>query len=147
MKFLVDECLSPESVEIARLYGHLESTHVTWLGLTSAKDWTIARRAVDEGFIFVTNNTADFSTLYGREDLHVGLVCLNAAAGMMSLALQRRLFLLASRNSGEPSPTIRSLRSRPSRPATSTSADTTCLEADPARSAQARSAHPRVATF
>ncbi len=29
MKFLVDECLSPELVEIARLYGHLESTHVT----------------------------------------------------------------------------------------------------------------------
>ncbi len=104
MKFLVDECLSPELVEIARLYGHLESTHVTWLGLTSAKDWTIARWAVDEGFIFVTNNTADFSTLYGREDLHVGLVCLNAAAGMMSLALQRRLFLLAMSELGGAEP-------------------------------------------
>jgi len=59
---------------------------------------------VDEGFIFVTNNTADFSNLYGREDLHVGLVCLNAAAGMMSLALQRRLFLLAMSELGGAEP-------------------------------------------
>src|SRR4051812_6574708 len=69
--------------------------HVTRLGLTSAKDWTITRRAVDDGFILMTNNTADFTALYGREELHVGLVCLNAAPGTMSLDLQKRLFLLA----------------------------------------------------
>ena len=95
MKFLIDECLSPELAALARAHGYADSTHVTWLGLTSAKDWTIARRAVDDGFVLVTNNTADFIALYGREEMHVGLVCLNAAPGMMSLDLQRRLFLLA----------------------------------------------------
>ncbi|HKT54446.1 MAG TPA: DUF5615 family PIN-like protein [Caulobacteraceae bacterium] len=92
MKFLIDECLSPELAEVARAEGHAGSTHVNWLGLTSAKDWTIARRAVDEGFVFVTNNTADFAALYGREALHVGLVCLNVRAGGLNLELQRRLF-------------------------------------------------------
>lgn len=92
MKFLIDECLSPELADVARREGYPESTHVNWLGLTSAKDWTIARRAVDGGFVFVTNNTADFAALYERESLHVGLVCLNAAAGTMNLDLQHRLF-------------------------------------------------------
>ena len=95
MKFLVDECLSPGLATLARERGHAESTHVTWLGLASAKDWTIARRAVDEGFVLVTNNAADFAALYQCEELHAGLVCLNAAPGTMSLGLQRRLFLLA----------------------------------------------------
>lgn len=95
MKFLIDECLSPELAELARARGFTESMHVTRLGLTSAKDWTITRRAVDDGFILMTNNTADFTALYGREELHVGLVCLNAAPGTMSLDLQKRLFLLA----------------------------------------------------
>jgi predicted nuclease of predicted toxin-antitoxin system len=95
VKFLIDECLSPELAELARARGFAESMHVTRLGLTSAKDWTITRRAVDDGFILMTNNTADFTALYGREELHVGLVCLNAAPGTMSLDLQKRLFLLA----------------------------------------------------
>ena len=95
MKFLIDECLSPELADLARARGFAESMHVTWLGLTSAKDWTIARRAVDDGFILVTNNTADFAALYGREEVHVGLLCLNAAPGMMSLSLRKQLFLLA----------------------------------------------------
>lgn len=104
MKFLVDECLSPELAELARARGYPESTHVTWLGLTSAKDWTIARRVIDEGFVFVTNNTVDFLALYRREDLHAGLVCLNAAPKLMDLELQKRLFglALARLMSGEP---------------------------------------------
>jgi hypothetical protein len=32
---------------------------------------------------------------YGREDLHVGLLTFNTAPGLMSLELQKRLFLLA----------------------------------------------------
>lgn len=95
MKFLIDECLSPALAALARQQGFAGSTHVTWLGLTSLGDWTIARRAVDEGFVLVTNNALDFTALYGREELHAGLDCLNAAPGLMSLELQRRLFLLA----------------------------------------------------
>lgn len=92
MKFLVDECLSPDLVAIAQDRGFSLSTHVTWLGLKSKKDWTIVRRAVEDGYVLVTNNTADFTSLVEREDVHAGLVCLNVAPGLMSLGVQKRLF-------------------------------------------------------
>lgn len=95
MKFLIDECLSPELARLARDVGHADSTHVTWMGLASRPDWAITRRAVDDGFLLVTHNSVDFRALYGREELHTGLVCLNAAPGLVRLDLQRRLFRLA----------------------------------------------------
>lgn len=33
MKFLIDECLSPELVKLAHEYGYGESSHVVWMGL------------------------------------------------------------------------------------------------------------------
>ena len=39
MKFLIDECLSPELATEARRRGFLESVHVTWRGLGSSEDW------------------------------------------------------------------------------------------------------------
>ena len=95
MKFLIDECLSPELVAIARARGHGESTHVTWLGMRSRKDWSIVHRAVADGYVLVTNNATDFRALFGREEVHAGLVCINMAASLMSLEVQRRLFALA----------------------------------------------------
>jgi predicted nuclease of predicted toxin-antitoxin system len=95
VKFLIDECLSPELVTIARARGHGESTHVTWLGMRSRKDWSIVRRAVTDGYVLVTNNATDFRALFGREEVHAGLVCINMAASLMSLEVQRRLFALA----------------------------------------------------
>jgi len=92
VKFLVDECLSPDLVAVARDRGFSQSTHVTWLGLMSRKDWTIVQRAVDNGYVLVTNNTTDFTPLVGRQDVHAGLVCLNAAPGLMSLEAQTALF-------------------------------------------------------
>ena len=32
MKLLIDECLSPELVRMARERGHGESSHVVWIG-------------------------------------------------------------------------------------------------------------------
>ena len=95
MKFLIDECLSPGLVKLARDRGYHESTHVTWLGMQSRKDWAIVRRSIAEGFILVTNNTVDFTALYERQNLHAGLICLNAALGRMRLEVQKALFLLA----------------------------------------------------
>jgi predicted nuclease of predicted toxin-antitoxin system len=104
VKFLIDECLSPDLVVLAHERGHGESTHVTWLGLRSRKDWSIVRRAVDDGYVLVTNNTTDFAPLVGRESVHPGLVCLNVAPGLMSLEIQRRLFALALDRIGEVEP-------------------------------------------
>jgi predicted nuclease of predicted toxin-antitoxin system len=95
VKFLVDECLSPNLVAIARARGHVESTHVTWLGLRSRKDWSIVRRAIDDGYVLTTNNTTDFLSLLRRQKVHAGLVCINVAHGLMSLEAQKRLFALA----------------------------------------------------
>jgi predicted nuclease of predicted toxin-antitoxin system len=95
VKFLIDECLSPALVRLARQRGYVESTHVTWLGLRSRKDWSIVRRAVDSGYVFVTNDTVDFISLLRREGMHPGLVCLDVVPGLMSLDVQRRLFAIA----------------------------------------------------
>lgn len=84
--------LSPDLVAIARNRGFSLSTHVTWLGLRSRKDWTIVRRAVEDGYVLITNNTTDFTTLVEGEEVHAGLICLNVAPGLMRLNVQKRLF-------------------------------------------------------
>lgn len=92
MKFLIDECLSPTLATIARTRGFPESTHVAWIGLRSRQDWMLVHRAVDDGYVLVTNDRADFTSLMDREPVHPGLVCMNVAHGLMSLAVQQSLF-------------------------------------------------------
>ena len=92
MKFLIDECLSPTLARIARERGFPESTHVTWIGLRSRRDWSVVRRAVDDGYALVTQDTADFVVLMEREPTHPGLLCINVAHGMMTLDVQQALF-------------------------------------------------------
>ena len=89
MKFLVDECLSSDLAKIARDKGYPLSTHVIWLGLRSERDWTIMRRAVEDDYVLVTNNTSDFTALVAREDIHAGLVCLNITPKLMNLDAQK----------------------------------------------------------
>lgn len=95
MKFLIDECLRPNLPLTARHLGFPESTHVNWLGLRSQPDWKLAQRAVNDGYVLVTNNTTDFTTLMSRQSGHPGLLCINIAHGLMSLAVQQQLFEFA----------------------------------------------------
>ena len=92
MKFLIDECLSPSLAALARERGYPLSTHVTWLGLRAREDWALVRRAIDEGYVLVTNDRADFTPLMQREPHHPGLVCITVAHGLMSLDVQTELF-------------------------------------------------------
>jgi hypothetical protein len=62
------------------------------------------RRAVDDGYVLVTNNTTDFTSLLGGESVHAGLVCLNVAPGLMSLEVQGSLFTLALDHIGDIEP-------------------------------------------
>ncbi len=94
MKFLIDECLSPRLATIARERGYAESTHVTWLGLGAWQDWALVRRAVADGYVLVTNDRADFTSLMERESGHPGLVCVTVAHGLNSLDVQAGLFQL-----------------------------------------------------
>ena len=62
------------------------------LGLRSRQDVALVRRAVDDGYVLVTNDRGDFTSLMERKPIHPGLVCVNVAPGLMSLAVQQELF-------------------------------------------------------
>lgn len=103
MKLLIDECLSEELVKLARNRGHLESSHVRWIGKGGAKDWELMTVIVAGDWTFVTKNSIDFrgpaatpgaAGQYGAALLHAGLVCLNGPVGM-DLDMQIDLFEVA----------------------------------------------------
>ena len=50
------------------------------------------RRAVEDGYVLVTHDSTDFTSLMERAPLHPGLVCMNVAHGLMSLGVQQGLF-------------------------------------------------------
>ena len=100
MKFLVDECLSPELVKLAHDRGHGESSHVVWRHLQGKKDWELKPFILDGDWTFVTRNSIDFRGpssrtgsrgQYADVEIHAGLVCLNGPDGM-DLDLQIEMF-------------------------------------------------------
>jgi hypothetical protein len=64
----------------------------------------MVRRAVKDGYVLATNNTADFTLLLRREKADAGLVYLNGAPGLMNLEMQKRLFVLALDRLGDREP-------------------------------------------
>lgn len=100
MKFLIDECLSPELAQMARNRGHGESSHVIWIGRGGIKDWDLLPIVLDGDWTLVTRNSYDFrgpddaagaGGQYQRAEIHPGLICLNGPEGM-DLEMQRELF-------------------------------------------------------
>lgn len=100
MKFLVDECLSPDLTKLAHAKGHGKSSHVVWLGRSGLKDWELKPVILDGDWTFVTKNSVDFrgpaerpgaKGQYADVALHAGLVCLNGPQGM-DLDMQIELF-------------------------------------------------------
>ena len=65
LKILIDECLSPELVDVARLKGFEAVSHVVWLGKAGWKDWELKTLILKEDWTFVTRNSVDFR---GPED-------------------------------------------------------------------------------
>jgi predicted nuclease of predicted toxin-antitoxin system len=91
MRFLIDECLHESLVGVAHAAG-FEATHVNHLGLTGKPDWELADRIVEGEFTFVTNNRVDFTRLFGKMELHSGLIVI---VPNLAPAPQRGLFLAA----------------------------------------------------
>jgi predicted nuclease of predicted toxin-antitoxin system len=60
MKLLIDECLSPELVKLAQSRGHVESSHVVWLGKSGWQDWSLKAIIIEGDWTFVTRNSIDF---------------------------------------------------------------------------------------
>ena len=91
MKFLVDECLSPELTKLAHAKGYGESSHVVWLGHAGRKDWELTLLILEGDWTFVTRNSVDFrgpaekpgsKGQYAGVIIHAGLVCLDGPPGM-----------------------------------------------------------------
>ncbi|GLR87657.1 DUF5615 family PIN-like protein (plasmid) [Bradyrhizobium sp. ISRA443] len=100
MKFLIDECLSPELTKLAHGRGHGESSHVVWLRLAGRKDWELKPLILAGDWTFVTKNSVDFrgpaerpgtKGQYADVTIHAGLVCLNGPPNM-DLDMQVELF-------------------------------------------------------
>jgi putative AlgH/UPF0301 family transcriptional regulator len=103
IKLLIDECLSSELALIAREHGHHEASHVVWIGKAGWKDWELKKIILEDDWVLVTKNSADFrgpadapgsKGQYANVAIHSGLICLNGPVGM-DLALQKELFLEA----------------------------------------------------
>ncbi len=100
MKFLVDECLSPELAKLALGKGYGQTSHVVWMKLAGLKDWELKSIILDGDWTFVTKNSVDFrgpkdklgsKGQYADVAIHAGLICLNGPAGM-DLDMQIELF-------------------------------------------------------
>jgi hypothetical protein len=100
MKFLIDECLSPELTKRAHERGYGQSSHVVWLGRSGLKDWELKPLILEGDWTFVTKNSIDFRGpvrapgsrgQYADVAIHAGLICLNGPPGM-DLDMQIELF-------------------------------------------------------
>lgn len=100
MKFLIDECLSPNLALLARDRGYHESFHVSWLGKAGWKDWELKDLILREDWTFVTRNSIDFrgpaeqpgsKGQYADVAIHAGLVCINGPA-RATARIQTELF-------------------------------------------------------
>jgi hypothetical protein len=100
MKFLIDECLSPELTKLAHARGYGESSHIVWLGRAGLKDWELKPLILQDDWTFVTKNSVDFrgsaekpgaKGQYADASIHAGLICLNGPPGM-DLDMQLELF-------------------------------------------------------
>jgi hypothetical protein len=63
--------------------------NVNHLGLSGKPDWELAERIVKDEFTFVTNNRVDFIGLFGKMELHAGLIVI---VPNLAPALQRACF-------------------------------------------------------
>jgi hypothetical protein len=83
---LMDECLSPELVQLAINAGHVESSCVRDRGRSGLKDWQLMEYAIEEDFRLVTRNAQDFrgagpanpGGLHAVAEVHAGLICMDS---------------------------------------------------------------------
>jgi hypothetical protein len=90
-KFLIDERLSLDLVDVARDRGFKQSSHVVWMGKAGWKDWGLKPFILDGDWTFVTWDSVDFrgpaehpgtKGQYADVAIHAGLICMNGPAGM-----------------------------------------------------------------
>ena len=74
MKFLIDECLSPQLAKMAIEKGHDETSHIVWMKKGGLEDWELKPIILEGDWTFVTKNSVDFR---GPKDKpgHQGTIC------------------------------------------------------------------------
>ena len=97
MKLLIDECLHTSLTGVAHEAGYA-CDHVNFIGLSGYKDWQLMDRIRAGEYTFVTNNRVDFAALYGKEEIHPGLVII---VPNVVPRLQREVLRAALANIGE----------------------------------------------
>lgn len=75
IQFLVDECLSPGLLDVARAHG-FNAYHVARRGWESNSDPELLARILDEDLTLVTNNWKDFRPMISRTELHPGVIAI-----------------------------------------------------------------------
>lgn len=86
-RLFIDECLSPDLVQLAIAAGHVESTCVRDRGRLGLQDWGLLNYILEHNFTLVTRNVEDFrgagadapGGFYAGAEVHAGLICLTAA--------------------------------------------------------------------
>jgi predicted nuclease of predicted toxin-antitoxin system len=58
-RFLIDECLSVGLVAVAKERG-FQADYIAYLGKSGWSDWKLVSYALENDYIFVTNNRRDF---------------------------------------------------------------------------------------
>ena len=67
--------------------------------MSGKPDWELADRIVKDEFAFVTNNRVDFIRLFGRMELHAGLIIIvpNAAPTIQRAMFEAAILYLAGK--------------------------------------------------
>jgi predicted nuclease of predicted toxin-antitoxin system len=72
-RFLVDECLSVQLVAVAKARA-FEADFGPHIGKAGWQDWNLTRFALENDYVFVTNNRRDFLKAYAAERVHNCLI-------------------------------------------------------------------------
>jgi predicted nuclease of predicted toxin-antitoxin system len=75
-----DEDLSPTLVQVAHEHG-LEATCNRDRGVLGHKDDQLRQLVQSQGYVLVTDNASDFRPMYGRDELHPGMIVIPGGDG------------------------------------------------------------------
>ena len=107
MRFLIDECLSPQVARRLNATGEHEAVYPLHVGRRGEDDEVVVARRTREDRIIVTENAQDFRKLVAREAIHPGLIIMPCVdRGTSWRLLEAAILHLASVNARRPEDAI-----------------------------------------
>jgi predicted nuclease of predicted toxin-antitoxin system len=94
--FLIDECLSQQLADQARGRGYFSLAANRMSRLRQRDDHRVARYALDRNLVLVTGDRYDFESIYGRLEVHPGIIFITAGRSrLLELRYQQAMFEVA----------------------------------------------------